>query len=217
MNDQLMNVDFHIWIGTKRADLIAHIDSSVHNVKKLDIVNTKVTIFFFNRDTLTKATKATELHTRLSARVAWTFERDDVSQEIPSTTISGDNAPQNQKKKLSIQMTQLTRHCSHSREKQTNVPWNISNGDFHKRTPNNLDELRMASSPDQLDEQRNVRDLLELVQTKFPLRNKFLNENPHAKQNAHRSILEISPFSKSLPLSPPFKETAEKTCIVLRS
>ena len=35
MNDQLMNVDFHIWIGTKKADLIAHIDSSMQKVKKL--------------------------------------------------------------------------------------------------------------------------------------------------------------------------------------
>ena len=35
-------------------------------------------------------------------------------------------------------MTQLTRHCSHSRDTQTNVPWNISKRDFHRRTPNNV-------------------------------------------------------------------------------
>ena len=35
-------------------------------------------------------------------------------------------------------MTQLTRHCSHSRDTQTNVPWNISKRDFHRRTPNDV-------------------------------------------------------------------------------
>ena len=69
-------------------------------------------------------TKTTEL-SHSGTRVASTLERDDVSQEIPSTTISGDNAPQNQKNlsTLPARMTQLTRPCSYSRDTQTNVPW----------------------------------------------------------------------------------------------
>ena len=131
--------------GTKKADLIAHIDSSVQKVKKLGHrQHENYNILFQQRHVdevrTTDRQKQQNFRTRACARVALTLERDDVSQEIPPTTISRDNAPQNQKNlsTLPARMTQLTRHCSHSRDTQTNVPWNISKRDFHRRTPNDV-------------------------------------------------------------------------------
>ena len=59
-----------------KGQISLNIDSSVQSVKKLDdIVNTKVTIFFFNRDTLTKFGPPTD-------KGNWTFALDLVQESL---------------------------------------------------------------------------------------------------------------------------------------